>query len=76
MKETPDKVVAFGPYNHRFDIPKSWIYQVGANVILKIDFPEIFTYEVKKDDPLPTGEHIDTISREAYSEDYHGPREF
>jgi hypothetical protein len=28
---------------------------VGANVILKIDFPEIFRYEVKKDDPLPTG---------------------
>jgi hypothetical protein len=76
MKETHDKIVVFGPYNHRFDIPKSGIYQVGANVILKIDFPEIFRYEVKKDDPLPTGEHIDTVSREAYPEDYHGPREF
>jgi sporulation protein YlmC with PRC-barrel domain len=76
MKETPDKIVVFGPYNHRFDIPKSGIYQVGANVILKIDFPEIFKYEVKRDDPLPTGEHIDTISKDAYPEDYHGPREF
>ncbi|MBA3749405.1 MAG: hypothetical protein H0X03_00625 [Nitrosopumilus sp.] len=76
MKETNDKIVVFGSHNHRFDIPKSEILQVGMNVILKIDFPEIFNYDVKKDDPLPTGEPIDTINEEAYPEDYHGPREF
>jgi sporulation protein YlmC with PRC-barrel domain len=76
MKEISDRIIVFGSHNHRFDIPKSEIYQVGANVILKIDFPEIFKYEVKANDPLPTGEPIDTINREAYPEDYHGPREF
>jgi sporulation protein YlmC with PRC-barrel domain len=76
MKETPDKVVIFGEGNNRFDIPKSEIYQVGMNVILKIDFPEIFKYQVNKESPLPTGESIETINKEAYPEDYHGPREF
>lgn len=52
MKETPDKIMVFGSYNHRFDIPKSEIYHVGANVILKIDFPEIYKYEVNMGDPL------------------------
>jgi sporulation protein YlmC with PRC-barrel domain len=66
MKETPDKVVIFGEGNNRFDIPKSEIYQVGMNVILKIDFPEIFKYQVNKESPLPTGESIETINKEAY----------
>lgn len=76
MKETDDKIVIFGEGNNRFDIPKSEIYQVGMNVILKIDFPEIFKYKVNKDSPLPTGESIEAINKEAYPEDYHGPREF
>jgi sporulation protein YlmC with PRC-barrel domain len=76
MKETSDKIVIFGEGNNRFDIPKSEIYQVGMNVILKIDFPEIFKYQVNKESPLPTGESIETINKEAYPEDYHGPREF
>jgi hypothetical protein len=76
MKETGDKIVVFGSYNNRFDIPKSEIYQVGMNVILKIDFPEIFKYNVSKDSPLPTGENISVINNDAYPEDYHGPREF
>ena len=76
MKETNDKIVIFGEGNNRFDIPKSEIYQVGMNVILKIDFPEIFKYRVDKDRPLPTGENIEVINREAYPEDYHGPREY
>jgi sporulation protein YlmC with PRC-barrel domain len=74
MKETNDKIVIFGEGNNRFDVPKSEIYQVGMNVILKIDFPEIFKYEVNKDNPLPTGENIEAINKEAYPEDYHGPR--
>ena len=44
------------------------------NVILKIDFPEIFKYRVDKDKPLPTGENIEEINKESYPEDYHGPR--
>jgi sporulation protein YlmC with PRC-barrel domain len=66
MKETSDKIVIFGEGNNRFDIPKSQIYQVGMNVILKIDFPEIFKYQVNKESPLPTGESIETINKEAY----------
>jgi sporulation protein YlmC with PRC-barrel domain len=69
MKETNDKIVIFGEGNNRFDIPKSEIYQVGMNVILKIDFPEIFKYRVDKDKPLPTGEPIHAIVNEAYPED-------
>ena len=73
MKETDDKIVVFGSSNNRFDIPKSEIYQVGMNVILKIDFPDIFKYNVAKDNPLPTGEPISVINKEAYPEDYHDP---
>jgi hypothetical protein len=76
MKEASDKIIVFGEGNYRFDIPKSEIHQVGMNVILKIDFPEIFKYSVSKDSALPTGEGIGTINKEAYPEDYHGPREF
>ncbi len=54
MKEAADRVVVFGAHNNKFDIPKSEIYQVGANVILKIDFPEIFKYEVKTGGLFPT----------------------
>ena len=74
MKETNGKIVVFGEGNNRFDIPKSEIYQVGMNVILKIDFPEIFKYRVDKKSPLPTGENIEEINKEFYPEDYHGPR--
>ena len=35
MKETSDKIVIFGEGNNRFNIPKSEVYQVGMNVILK-----------------------------------------
>ena len=69
MKETNDKIVIFGEGNNRFDIPKSEIYQVGMNVILKIDFPEIFKYSAKLDTPLPTGEPIHTIVKDAYPEE-------
>jgi hypothetical protein len=31
MKETNDKIVVFGNYVQRFDIPKSKIYKVGDN---------------------------------------------
>lgn len=74
MKETSDKIVIFGENNKRFDVPKSVIYQVGMNVILKIDFPEIFKYEVEKSAPLPSGEPIETVEADAYPDEYHGPK--
>ena len=74
VRETPDKIVIFGEGNNRFDIPKSEIYQVCVNVILKIDFPEIFKYRIDKNSPLPTGENIEEINKESYPEDYHEPR--
>ena len=68
MKETNDKIVVFGDYNKRYDIPKSKIIAVGRNVIVGMDFPEIFEYVVSKDSPLPTGESIEKINDEAYPE--------
>jgi hypothetical protein len=56
MKETKDKIVVFGYSNQRFDIPKSHIIAIGRNVILDINFPGIFRYEVDRNAPLPSGE--------------------
>ncbi len=68
FKETNDKIVVFGQYNKRYDLPKSVIYQVGMNVILNIDYPEINRYEVNKDSPLPTGEPVHALNDEAFPE--------
>jgi sporulation protein YlmC with PRC-barrel domain len=69
IKETPDKIVIFGYSNQRFDIPKSHIIAVGRNVILDMDFPEIFRYQVDRNAPLPTGEPIEKVVDEPYPED-------
>ena len=74
MKETNDKVVIFGQNNKRFDVPKSEIYQVGMNVILKIDFPAIFDFETDKDAPLPSGEPIETVESEAFPDEHERQR--
>ena len=37
MKETKDKIVVFGNYVQRYDIPKSKIYKVEGNVILNLN---------------------------------------
>jgi hypothetical protein len=58
VKETDDKVVIFGEYNYRFDVPKSKIKQVGRNVILDMKYPELFKYKVDRNVSLPTGESI------------------
>jgi hypothetical protein len=58
MKETGDKIVIFGEYNYRFDVPKSKIKQVGRNVILEMEYPELFKYKVDRNAPLPSGESI------------------
>ena len=72
MKETDDKIVVFGYGNERFDIPKSEIIVVGRNVIVKKNFPDLFTYKVDMNAPLPTGELIEKINEEAYPDNYHG----
>jgi hypothetical protein len=71
MKETDDKIVVFGQSNYRFDIPKSHIIAAGRNVILDMNFPEIFKFHVDKNAPLPTGEPVEKLNEEAYPEYYH-----
>lgn len=72
MKETNDKIVIFGDHNYRFDVPKSKIKEVGRNVILNIEFPELASkYKIDRNAPLPTGEPIEKINDEAYRETYH-----
>jgi hypothetical protein len=38
-------------------------------VILDINFPEIFRYQVDRNAPLPTGETIEKVVEEPYPED-------
>ncbi len=75
MKETDDKTVVFGDSNYRFDITQSMIMAAGRNVILDMDFPEIYKYPVDKNALLSTGEPIKKLNEEAYPEYYHGPKE-
>ena len=53
MKETKDKIVVFGDYVQRYDIPKSKTYEVGGNIILNMNVKEFVTYEVDNYTPLP-----------------------
>jgi sporulation protein YlmC with PRC-barrel domain len=55
-KETDDKIMVFGDRDYRYDIPKSKIIAVGRNIIVDMDFPDIFNYKVDRNAPLPTGE--------------------
>ena len=64
MKEVEDKIVVFGDHDYRYDIPKSRIIAVGRNVILNMDFPEIFKYKVDREAPLPSGDPLDKIIEE------------
>ncbi|HEY6882818.1 MAG TPA: hypothetical protein VI278_02145 [Nitrososphaeraceae archaeon] len=64
MKETDDKIVIFGDYNYRFDVPKSKIKEVGRNVILNMDINELHKYKVDRNAPLPTGEPVDKLAHE------------
>jgi hypothetical protein len=69
VRETDDKIVVFGHYDYRFDIPKSEIVAAGRNVIVGIDFPELLKYKVDRNAPLPTGEPIDKLAEEEVGED-------
>jgi hypothetical protein len=67
MKEArDDKMVVWGHYDWRFDIiPKSKIIAVGRNVILGIDYKDVFQYKVDRNAPLPTGEPVEALGTEA-----------
>ena len=64
MKDAGDKIVVFGDHDYRFDIPKSKIIAVGRNVIVDMDYPEIFNYKVDRGAPLPTGEPLEKLTEE------------
>jgi sporulation protein YlmC with PRC-barrel domain len=64
MKETDDTIVIFGEHDNRFDVPKSYITFVGRNVILGMDWKEVFKYKVDKNTSLPTGEPVDKLVKE------------
>ena len=53
MKETKDKIVVFGNYVQRYDIPKSKTYEYGDNIILNMNVKEFVTYEVDNYTSLP-----------------------
>ena len=58
VRETDDKIVIFGEYNYRFDVPRSKIKEVGRNVILDMEYTELFKFKVDKSAPLPSVESI------------------
>jgi hypothetical protein len=58
VRETDDKIVIFGEYNYRFDVRKSKIKEVGRNVILDMEYPELFKFIVDRNTPLPSDESI------------------
>ncbi len=64
MKETGDMIVIWGHYDWRFDVPKSKIIAVGRNVILGMDYKDVFKYKVDRNAPLPTGEPVEKLAEE------------
>ena len=62
MKETGDEIVVWGHYDWRFDIRKSKIIAVvGRNVILEMDYKDVFQYKVDRNAPFPTGEPVEAL---------------
>ena len=49
---------------YRFDAPKSKITFVVRNVILGMEWDELFKYKVDKHTPLPSGESVDILAQE------------
>ena len=62
MTEAGDKIVVWGHYNWRFDVPKSKIIAVGRNVVLGMGYNDVFKYKVDRNAPLPTGEPVERIT--------------
>jgi hypothetical protein len=53
MKETSDIIVVWGHRGWRFDVPKSKVIAAGRNVIIGLDYNDVFKYRVDRDAPLP-----------------------
>lgn len=53
--ETENKIVVFGHYMYRFDIPKSEIHSINAKnvVTLRMRYDEVFRYGVERNARLP-----------------------
>ena len=59
VKETDDKIVVFGGWNERYDIPISEIQTTGRNVLIGLNFHDIAKeYKVDRESPLPTSKPI------------------
>lgn len=56
MKETDELIIVWGHRDWRFDIPKTKIVAVGRNVIVGLDYKEIFQYKVDRDAPIPASD--------------------
>jgi sporulation protein YlmC with PRC-barrel domain len=55
VRETPDKIIVFGGKGNRYDIPIKEIGQVGANVLIGLNYADIVRkYKVNRGAPLPT----------------------
>ncbi len=55
VRETDDKIVVFGGWSERYDIPISEIQTTGRNVLIGLNFRDIAKkYKVDRDAPLPT----------------------
>jgi hypothetical protein len=67
MKDTSDKIVVWGHYDWRFDVPEEKIIAVGRNVILGMDYPDVFKYKVDRNAPLSTGESVERLADEENS---------
>ena len=55
MMEAKNKIVVYGHYDWRFDIPKNKIIAVGRNVIIGMDYKDVFKYKVDRKADLPGG---------------------
>lgn len=64
MKETDDRLVVWGHYDWRFDIPKEKVIAVGRNVIIGLDYGDVFKYKVDRNAPLPDGRAIEELQNE------------
>jgi hypothetical protein len=56
MKETDEMIIVWGHRDWRFDIPKSKIIATGRNVIVGLDYKDVFQYRVDRDAPIPSEE--------------------
>jgi hypothetical protein len=53
MKETQHSIVVWGHRDWRFDVPKSAVIAAGRNVIVGLDYKDVFQYKVDRDAPFP-----------------------